>query len=333
MAVIPLTLTNLPPQLRPLNILRDLPAVANLVETCFASTLDDDGRRYLQQMRRAGRDNAFLRWASQAVETASVPLSGFVWEENGEIIGNASLIPYRHDHRRYSLIANVAVHPNQRRRGIGRALTLASTDQARRKHADEIWLHVRDDNPAAIALYESLGFRERARRTSWRLTLDRTMQPAKPTLPIASRRQRDWPQQEEFLRRIYPDLLSWYQPMPWHSLRPGLLYVLERFFFSDETRQWVIRSENDLAAALAWTPFGGSTPDRLWAAIPPAGADEALYALLLRARRELASWRTTLALDFPAGEYAETIQLAGFRLHRTLIWMQLDETPVSENRT
>jgi ribosomal protein S18 acetylase RimI-like enzyme len=111
------------PQLRSLNILRDLPAVADLVEKCFASTMDAEGKRYIEQMRRAGHDNAFLRWASSAVDSASMPLSGYVWEENSEIIGNVSLIPYRHHKRKYYLIANVAVRPEQRRRGIGRALT------------------------------------------------------------------------------------------------------------------------------------------------------------------------------------------------------------------
>lgn len=339
MTAITTPLNTLPPQLRPLNILRDLPAVASLVETCFASTLDDDGRRYLQQMHRAGRDNAFLRWATQAVETASMPLSGFVWEENGEIIGNASLIPYRRHRRRYYLIANVAVHPNQRRRGIGRALTLAAMAQARRKHAEEIWLHVRDDNPGAAVLYESLGFRQRARRTSWRLSLDRALPPPEPGPTISRRRKSDWPWQEHFLRRAYPDLLAWYQPTPWHSLHPGLFYALERFFFTNGTRHWVVRSEEGLAAALTWTPSGGSGPDRLWAAVPPAGAGdsplggEALKALLMRARRELVSTRATLALDFPAGEYAEAIQAAGFEARRTLIWMRLDETPASAERT
>jgi hypothetical protein len=95
------------PQLRPLNIVSDLPGVADLVEKCFADTMDNEGRNYIQQMRRAGQDNAFLRWASRTVETASMPLSGFVWEENGEIIGNASLIPYHHKHRKFYLIATL----------------------------------------------------------------------------------------------------------------------------------------------------------------------------------------------------------------------------------
>jgi len=332
MSAVTAPVTSPPSQLRPLNILRDLPAVANLVETCFASTLDDDGRRFLQQMRRSGKDNAFLRWATQVVDTASMPLSGFVWEENGEIIGNASLIPYRRNRRKYYLIANVAVHPNQRRRGIGRLLTEASMEQAGRKNADEVWLHVRDDNPGAIRLYENLGFRERARRTSWRITLDRNTRPDPPSREIFRRRKRDWRRQEELLRRAYPESLDWYLPLPHSSLRAGFVYSLERFMLADETRHWTTRNGSDLSAALTWQPAPSGYPDRLWAALPSSGADEKLHALLLRARRELSSWRTTLSLEYPHGEYADAIQSAEFRSHRTLIWMQLDETLEKENR-
>jgi hypothetical protein len=49
--------------LRPLNILRDLGAVADLVEICFSPTLDAEGRSFLEQMRQNARDSRFLRWA------------------------------------------------------------------------------------------------------------------------------------------------------------------------------------------------------------------------------------------------------------------------------
>ena len=76
MAAITTPFLSFAPQLRPLNILHDLPAVADLVEKCFADTMDAEGHRYIQEMRRAGRNNSFLRWASQAVDTTSMPLSG-----------------------------------------------------------------------------------------------------------------------------------------------------------------------------------------------------------------------------------------------------------------
>jgi hypothetical protein len=72
--------TNDHPHMRPLNVLRDLSAVADLIELCFSPTIDNDGQRYLSDMRRASRDDSFLHWASRMTETASLPLMGYVWE-------------------------------------------------------------------------------------------------------------------------------------------------------------------------------------------------------------------------------------------------------------
>jgi len=318
------------PQLRPLNIVRDLPGVADLVEKCFADSLDTEGRNYIQQMRSAGQDNSFLRWASRAVETVSMPLSGYIWEEDGDIIGNVSLIPYRHARKKYYLIANVAVRLEYRKRGIGRALTAAAMQHAKQHHADEIWLHVRDDNPGAIELYRSLGFVELARRTSWQAQSGRNSSAESLGIVITRRAARDWPAQETWLRRLYPDLLTWYQPMPWSSLRPGLGPALYRFMSDYDIHHWVARTDNLPSAVVSCQAMAGRN-NRLWVAVPPEGNGEVLSALLLYARHRL-FWREKTNLDFPAGEYNASIEAAGFQPHRTLLWMKSDETSPDENR-
>ena len=316
------------PQLRPLNILRDLPGVADLVEKCFADTIDSDGRRYLQQMRRAGQDNAFMRWAANAVESVSMPLSGYVWEENGEIIGNVSLIPYRHKKKKIYLIANVAVRPDCRRRGIGRILTATAMHHAEEHHAIATWLHVRADNPGAIALYASLGFKELARRTLWQAKPDRNLALDGSKIQIATRTARDWALQADWLDRLYPELMTWYQPLPWRSLRPGLGPFLYRLIMDYEVRHWVVRTDGSLSAVLSWQAMADNN-DRLWVAIPAQGSQQDLTALLLFARRNL-PWRKTLLLDYPAGESGAAIEAAGFQSNRTLLWMKLqDENPVN----
>src|ERR1044071_9241523 len=197
--------TNDQQHMRPLNVLRDLSAVADLIELCFSPTMDNDGQRYLSDMRRASRDDSFLNWASRMTETASLPLMGYVWEQDGHIIGNASLIPFRDKGRRIFLIANVATHPDYRRRGIGRALTERVMKQARDKKASATWLHVRDDNPGAIKMYQDLGFQEIVRRTTWQATPSSRLSYPETDIKIVSRQPRFWALQQEWLRRLYPN--------------------------------------------------------------------------------------------------------------------------------
>jgi ribosomal-protein-alanine N-acetyltransferase len=56
-------------------------------------------------------------------------------------------------------ILNVAVHPDWRRRGIGRGLVEAVLEEAREEGAARDTLEVRRYNTPAIALYERLGIR------------------------------------------------------------------------------------------------------------------------------------------------------------------------------
>jgi ribosomal protein S18 acetylase RimI-like enzyme len=308
------------PQVRSLNILRDLPAVADLIELCFSPTMDQDGQRYLSDMRRASRDDKFLRWANHMAETTSLPLTGYVWEENNKIIGNASLIPFRDKGSRIYLIANVATHPDQRRRGIGRILTERAMQHARNKKATAIWLHVRDDNPGAIKLYEDLGFQEVARRTAWQANPDSSFPKPVSDIEIVPRHARFWSQQLDWLRRLYPDTLSWYQPLNLNALRPGLMSWLYMLTMEFNVKQWAAVRGPNLLATLTWMPQGGRT-ESIYAAAGTESDPEALTQILIYVRHVL-SHHSTLALDYPAGEMTDAILAAGFKPRRTLIWMR-----------
>jgi ribosomal protein S18 acetylase RimI-like enzyme len=310
------------PNLRPINALRDLPQVADLIELCFSNTMDSEGQRYIQDMRRAGRDSSFLRWADRAAETTSLPLTGYIWEENGKIVGNASLVPFRHKRQRIYLIANVAVHPDHRRRGIARALTDRAMVHAREKRADSIWLHVRDDNPGAIQLYKDLGFLERARRTTWQAMGDPSAPQIQTDINIAKRDPRWWPLQQNWLARLYPDLLAWHRDWGFNALRPGLWNWLYLLFVDIHTRQWAAVRGNRLEAVLSWIPLGRA--ESLYAAAGRESSPEALTCLLVHARRVLSHQRY-LSLEFPSGEFDQAIQNAGYKPLRTLIWMKAEK--------
>ena len=306
--------------MRPLNILRDLSAVADLIELCFAPTMDHDGQRYLSDMRRASRDDSFLHWASRMTETASMPLMGYVWEQDGRIVGNASLIPFRDRGKRIFLIANVATHPDYRRRGIGRALTERVMKQARDKRASAVWLHVRDDNPGAIKLYQDLGFQEIARRTTWQASPDSRLSPSETDFNILPRQPRFWPLQQEWLRRLYPDHLAWYHSWSLNALRPGLWNWLYLLFVDFNIKQWAAVRDDELLATLSWMPQGNRS-ESLYAATGPNSDPSALTSLLVYVQR-MVTYSPRLTLEYPAGELTDAIRAAGFKPQRTLLWMR-----------
>ena len=64
-------------------------------------------------------------------------------------------------------ITNVAVHPEARRMGLGRAIVDALINEARARGLEQISLEVRVSNLAAIALYEKVGFAVEGRRKNF----------------------------------------------------------------------------------------------------------------------------------------------------------------------
>lgn len=317
-----LTLAALPPQARPLNILRDLNAVADLVEICFSETMEREGREYLANMRQSARDSHFLTWAPRMVDSISLPLSGFVWEEQGRIVGNVSLIPFTVAGQRIQMIANVATHPDYRKRGIARTLVSMAMQRARSKGAASLWLNVRHDNPAAIELYKNLGFEARATRVNWVSSVGTLApQPEGEKTKVIRPRGQDWPAQSKWFARAYPpEMLLGQDFTGWQMFRPGLWAWLQRLFAETEIIHWAARERGRLAGAVVCQRMFGRK-DHLWAAFPDNANPQIVTGLLLHARRML-SYSRGLALNYPAGVLDEAIRAAGFNERNRLVWMQ-----------
>lgn len=306
--------------LRRLDARRDLEAVADLVELCFAETLDQDGRNYLRSMREAARSARLMSWTNAIQDQSPNPLTGIVWEEDGRLIGNTSLIPIMVEGRRSYLIANVAVHPDWRGRGIGRMLTARAMEFAHRRGLSEVWLQVRDDNAPAINIYTGLGFQERARRTAWSVAGEIPKVSPPEGVSVGPRRAEHWAQQRLWLQQLYPPEFSWHFMLGWNSLRPGLLWSFYRFFAFDYPRQWAVTRRGALQGVLAWKHATG-TSGSLWLAVPPQVDEEALLALLVYIRKRVPRPQP-LTLNIPAGLADGALHTAGFFPHQTLIWME-----------
>ncbi len=305
----------LPANLRPFDMRRDLLAVADLVELCFAETLDADGRLYIRQMRQAARGPML-----DVMGRADLPMGGLVWEEDGRVIGNLSLIPHYYAGQRIYLIANVAVHPKYRRRGIARALTQAALNEIERSRPHATWLQVDETNPAAVSLYEGMGFVERMQRTSWRMQPDAISMEHISKATVRTRRAGDWRQQKNWLQANYPVDVRWQLPLDLGLLQPGLLGALQRSLSDRRSEQWAAELNGKLLGVLAWQS-SSLEADRLWLAAPAELEASAIVALIGHARKQLSSQRK-LALNYPAGRAGEALEEAGFSAARTLIWME-----------
>lgn len=307
--------------LRPLNPQRDMADVADLVELCFADSLDQDGRRYLQDMRVAARTPGYLWLASAAEQWSSVPLTGYVWVEGGKIVGNLSLVPYRIQGKRHYLIANVAVHPDYRCKGIGQALTRQGLEYARESGAPSTWLQVREGNSTAVRLYEKLGFQERARRTTWHSSHVYTSHVLKENIRIGARHAGLWGIQKGWLDQTYPEELRWNLPLKPDLLQPGIRGIFARLFHAVSVQQWVAWRGNELIGILTCQSSVGFN-NLFWLSVNPNYEELAVQVLLQHARKVLGNHRS-LVIDYPAHRASAAIESAGFFVRQTLIWMQI----------
>jgi ribosomal protein S18 acetylase RimI-like enzyme len=306
--------------LRHLDMRRDLAKVADLVEICFYDTLDPEGKQYLKDMRRAAQNASLMGFASTLIEEATMPPSGYVWEEDGRLVGNLSLIPITVHGKKGYMIANVATHPDFRGRGIATALTETALKHAQEHGAATVWLQVRDDNPSAIHIYMTNSFIECMRRTSWYSGPNHVEQPTPAGIKLGKRQASHWTLQREWLNCIYPADLAWHLTFDWNSFRPDIWGKIYRAFSLETLHHWSVERDGDLKGVISWHHSNGFT-DTIWLALPERIDEEATLALLIGARTAIRKDQP-LSLNFPADVAVDVLRKAGFYAHQTLIWME-----------
>ena len=308
--------------IRLLDIHRDLIPVADLIELCFSTTLDADGHEYLHQIRRAAVDQAYLRWVPGASERVSMPLFGYVWVEDKRIVGNLSLIPIHKNGTWLYLIANVAVHPEFRRHGIARELTLKALDHVKKHQVSSAWLQVRADNQPAIDLYRSTGFVERSRRTTW-INPNSPAPLALNEVTVSARNAGDWERQRAWLNQTYPPQVTWNLQYDSTHFDPGFWRQMWRWVSGEPQEHWVARrrSDNEILGFASWESLP-MLNDQIWIASPPEHEEIAIQALLTQAGQTLAARRRTLNVNYPAGRAVNAFTRCGYKPLNTLIWME-----------
>lgn len=308
--------------IRRLDVHRDLSEVADLIEMCFGSHMDPDGHTYLRNIRRAAHNSDRLRWLPGPGEQATYPLYGYVWEEDHKIIGNISLIPVLYKGSWRYLIANVAVHPDNRGQGIGHELTLRALRHIQTQNVHLACLQVRVITPIAHHLYLAHDFEERARRTTWVLEPSRAkILPANPDIEVHNGQSRDWPLESKWLKEIYPLEVKWNLLYNHRRLAPNLFQRFLNFTNGKQVRHWAAYNSEGLSAALFWEPTR-LYADNIWLATDLSQIDsEAIYSLLVTACKSLNKSRP-LVINFPEGKAVEVLKSSACSVQNTLIWME-----------
>jgi ribosomal protein S18 acetylase RimI-like enzyme len=298
----------------------DLDEVADLIETCFAATLDEDGYSYLRQMRKSAQEARMLQWATSLMEDEHMPISGLIWVDNHRIVGNLTLIQMEKDHAKVFLIANVAVLPDYRGKGIGKQLTQAALKHLMDQGVHSAWLQVRDDNPAAQKIYRDTGFIEKTRRITWHAQPTRIVPKPEPGFTISNSIPSDWEEQYRMLLRIYHKDVTWNLPVHLPNLKPTWMSQLTRILYGEKIRGFSMRHGPQFIGSVTWEA-ARTWADNLWPACDAANQDLVLRNLLPYTLATIHTSRPQ-SINYPAGQAEETFLQAGFNKHVTLIWME-----------
>jgi ribosomal-protein-alanine N-acetyltransferase len=292
-------------------------SIAEVIEKGFDDGLDSTGQRMVREMRTLGTAGLLGWLLGYVLLPAAARPKGFVWEEDGEIVGNASLFPVE-GHPERMVIANVAVLPEHRRRGIGSALTAASIQSARRKNAKQVILQVKHANQAALALYREQGFDVLGTKTTWIRSAGELVARPVHRAEIRMRKADQWHEQLQLAKTLAPEGPLWPLPLQDSLFRPppglGALKLGGKQHWIWENKLREIRGS--LTAVLSRTK-------RAWKFILLAKDEEVINPLLAHSLRAIGADSMGVVIDYPHGQAESDFIDLGFRKERVLTWMKL----------
>ena len=248
--------------LRPFDPRRDSKPVIELIAVAFGDRLGPAGQAALAEMRRIVRWDSLLRWFYWPGASGVMPARGFVWVEEGRVVGNASL-------RRAPgwggfLIGNVAVHHDWRGRGIAGELVEAALGEVATRDGRWVGLEVRADNQVARRLYERLGFREVGRTVHMLRPAGLPLVCSPPShFPLRRGRCRDSTSLVKLVHAIVPEPLRPLLELRRRDYQLGWEHTLDCWLDGRREVWWVIEEHGTICGAVQALRERGRRPDRL----------------------------------------------------------------------
>lgn len=124
-------------------------------------TIEKMSREHLSEVASIEEMSFSLPWSLESLELMlTEQASALVALEDGRVLGYVGMMCVLDEGQ----IINVAVHPDARRRGVGRSLMDAAQTYAKERGIVFLSLEVRESNIAARSLYSSLGWEEQGIR-------------------------------------------------------------------------------------------------------------------------------------------------------------------------
>jgi ribosomal protein S18 acetylase RimI-like enzyme len=323
--------------MRPINLATDLAPLADLIEIAFADSMDSGGRAALREMRMMSKVGAGLNVVSRLNEMALGINMGYVWIEEGKLVGNVSIYPayWPRELGNAWIIANVAVHPDYRRQGIARRLMSASLEMLQLRGGKIAILQVDSDNDRAQTLYSRLGFRPERHWTTWRRTTG--VRFATPidfhsleveNISISNRQAGEWRTEYALARSIRPldrGGIGWLRPLhPSYFHRSFTRWINDLFNLKNIERLVVRDPDSRELMASLWIERGLGSTTQLTLLNPPGIAEIYIEALLSSAIRRFE--QRTLSIEHPEDDTSVLNLLQRYRFHkqRSILHMRWD---------
>ncbi len=311
---------------RPFEPYRDLGPVAGLIATAFGDRLDPAGQVVLDKMCRWARWGPLLVWLYWSGWSSAAVVPGFVWVEEGQVVGNVSL--QRALRWGGFLIGNVAVHPAWQGHGIARALMEAALEEISARSGRWAGLEVRADNQHARRLYERLGFREVGRTLHMLRPAGLAWAGNTPPHPSLRRgHSRDSAALIELVHAVVPEPHLPLLEMRGKDYQPGWERAIDRWLEGRREVWWVVEEEGAVRGAVRALCERGRRPDRLEVLVAPAysGRFEGMLVQQgMASLRGVSKKMVETILPSPTEPLVLALEAAGFHKLRVLVQMRLD---------
>ena len=251
---------------------------------------------------------------------------GFVWEQDGHVVGNVTLLTTKQPAR--YLIVNVAVHPDYRRQGIARNLMIYVADRVVQRDGTQILLQVEKENTSALELYNSLQYEVLGSMTTWYNTVARLhIVEANNNLPIRKMKSNEW--QNAFRLdqiSLHPDL-NWPELPEADKYKSGWIRGLGNAINGRRADTWVVANGRNQLSGLAHISSEWGRTHFLSVRIHPSWQGQLERPFMAHLTHELKYFpRRKIRIDHPDEDQLMTTLLkeANFQPRRTLTHMRLD---------